>query len=105
MDDTSLEHYYETVVLPQYTDVSFLTITWKDHGKVGLDTWAHYFEDEAGIEYILLYEDFPGNEYINDDLSHSVITVSGKPTLQITLSTDKKIDNVVGYFTLYKENR
>ena len=104
MDNTFLEHFYETVVLPSYADVSFKKITWKDHGKVGLDTWAHYFEDEDGTEFILLYEDFPGNEYINDNISHSVVTVGDEPALQISLSNNKKIDNIVGYFTLYKEN-
>lgn len=105
MDTNYLEQYYEKVILPQYIDVKFANITWKDHGKVGLDTWAHYFEDENGIEYILLYEDFPTGEYLNDDLSHQVIQVGNEPNIQIKLSTDKKIDNIAGYFTLYKEQK
>lgn len=105
MDNSFLEHYYETAILPQYTDVHFETIAWKDHGKVGLDTWAHYFEDQTGREYVLLYEDFPTGEYLNDDLSHEVIPSGNQPSIQVALSTDKKIENLVGFFTLYKEIR
>lgn len=48
MSTSLLEQYYEIVILPLYTDiVSFSSITWKDHGKIGLDTWTHYFEDEV----------------------------------------------------------
>jgi hypothetical protein len=106
MDTSFLEQYYEQVILPQFKDsVSFEQINWKDHGKVGLDSWAHYFEDENGVEYILLYEDYPTGEYLNDNLSHTIVKISGEPTLQTTLSNNKIIDNIVGYFTLYKENR
>ena len=106
MDTSFLEQYYEKVILPQYKDtVSFNEIIWKDHGKVGLDSWAHYFEDKNGVEYILLYEDYPSGEYLNDDLSHTIVTIDGEPTLNITLSNNNIINNVVGYFTIYKENR
>lgn len=48
MDDSFLEQYYEQIVLPLNAKaISFTTIKWKDHGKVGPDTWAHYFEAET----------------------------------------------------------
>ena len=106
MDNYSLEHFYETVILPQYGDaVTFKKIAWKDHGKVGLDAWAHYFEDENGREYILLYEDFPGGDYLNDNLTHDIINSGNEPSLQVTLSNQKQVENVVGYFTLYQERQ
>lgn len=103
MSDDFLEKLYETVVLPNYEGIDIKTIHWKDHGKVGLDTWAHYFEDETGREYVLVYEDFPGNEYLNDDLSHDIVSIGKETSLQVSLSNDKKIDNIAGYFTLYCE--
>jgi hypothetical protein len=104
MNNTSLEQYYENIILPQYSSaVTFKSITWKDHGKVGLDAWAHYFENENGREYVLLYEDFPGNDYLNDELTHEIVVCGDSKTLHVALSTDGLVDNVVGYFTLYQE--
>ena len=50
-----------------------------------------------------LYEDFPGNTYLDDGLTHEIIQCGDKQNLNLTLGNDKKIDNVVGYFTLFKE--
>lgn len=105
MNNEFLEQYFEQVILPQYKNLTFTNVTWKDHGKVGLDTWAHYFEDTAGIEYVLLYEDYPTGEYLNDDLSHEVIPCGSDTSLHVSLSSAAVIDNVSGYFTLYKEKR
>ncbi len=106
MNDSYLEQYFEKVILPQYSDVvSFAQITWKDHGKVGLDTWAHYFEDKSGVEYVLLYEDYPGDEYLSDSLTHEIVKCGDETSIQASLSTQKRVDNIIGYFTLYKERR
>lgn len=105
VDNKFLEHYYEYVVLPQYgSDLDLKTLTWKDHGKIDLDAWAHYFEDSDGREYVLLYEDFPGSTYLTDGLTHEVVRVNGQTSLELLFSDgNKKIDNLVGYFTLYRE--
>lgn len=106
MDNEFLEQYYSKVILPLYRDVvTFSQITWKDHGKVGLDAWAHYFEDVSGREYILLYEDFPGSDYMNDDLTHDIVKCGNETSVRVTISTDRNIDNIAGYFTLYAERR
>ncbi len=60
MSNSFLEQFFEQVILPRYKDVvKFDEITWVDHGKAGLDAWAHHFRAD-GKEYVLLYEDFPG---------------------------------------------
>lgn len=106
MDIQFLEQYYEKIILPLYGDaVMPAKITWKDHGKVGLDAWAHYFEDESGREYVLLYEDFPGSDYLNDDLTHDIVPYGDDTSVQVSITPDKMIDNISGYFTLYTEKR
>lgn len=106
MNEMFLERYYEKILLPQYSDtIKFKNITWKDHGKVGVDAWAHYFDDENGREYVLLYEDFPGNDYLNDNLTHNIVPCGDETSIQVSLSTGTQIDNVVGYFTLYRERK
>ena len=105
MDTTFLEQYYEKVILPLYYDTSIIVLRWKDHGQVGPDAWAHYFENGKGTEFILLNEDFPGGDYLNDGLSHTVVRLPGdknRDTLCVTI-TDTWIPNISGYFTLYKE--
>lgn len=106
MDGQFLEKYYETVILPQYTTEDFSAgISWKDHGKVGLDAWAHYFDDKDGREFVVLYEDFPGDEYLSDGLTHDIVLCHGEVCVQVATTPNTTIDNVVGYFTLYKERR
>lgn len=104
MDTAFLEQYYEKVILPLYGEDSIKVTTWKDHGQVGPDNWAHYFEDAKGIEYVLLAEDYPGGIYLGDDLTHDVVPVpdSESTALQVTFN-NKWIPNISGYFTLYKE--
>ena len=104
MTNEFLELYYEGVILPRYETEGFSAgITWKDHGKVGLDTWAHYFDDKDGREYILLYEDFPGSEYLVDGLTHDIVPCQTVQNVQVAITPGDKVDNVVGYFTLYVE--
>lgn len=106
MKNGFLEQYYEQVILPLYGDaITPSELTWKDHGKVGLDAWAHYFEDANGREYILLYEDFPGGDYLNDDLTHDIVKCRDESSVRVSISPDKQIDNVAGYFTLYAERQ
>jgi len=104
MDTKFLEQYYEAAILPLYGDaISVPNIFWKDHGKVGNDTWAHYFDDENGREYVLLYEDFPGSEYLSDDLTHEIVRLGEETSVRAAATPNKTIDNIFGYFTLYRE--
>lgn len=104
MDNKFLEQFYEDVVLPQYAEiVEFKKINWKDHGKVDLDAWAHYFDDESGREYVLLYEDFPGGAFLDDGLSHELVKIGEETSLKLSFSNDKEVENITGYFTLYRE--
>lgn len=92
--------------MPLYHDESIKAAVWKDHGRVGPDNWAHYFKDTAGIEYVLLNEDYPGDLYLNDNLTHDVISAPGANTAAIhVIIGDDWIPNISGYFTLYKERR
>lgn len=104
MNNIFLEQYYENVILPQYNnEVRLKKISWKDHGKIDLDAWAHYFEDENGIEYALVYEDFPGDTFLNDNLTHEIIECEQESSINVTIEPGKQVDNVIGYFTLYRE--
>lgn len=104
MNTASLEEYYEKKVLPKYSDVIDLSdIRWKDHGKVGLDAWAHYFDDSNGREYVLLYEDFPGSDYLSDGLTHDIIKCGKETSIHLTGNENKTKENIFGYFTLYAE--
>jgi hypothetical protein len=104
MNNKFLEDYYENVILPRYKSESIGVVIWKDHGQVGPDNWAHYFEDGTGNEYVLLNEDYPGGIYLNDDLTHDVIPFSeaNDPVLQVSFGGEW-IPNISGYFTLFKE--
>ena len=106
MNTEFLETYFETIVLPLYGDaIDVSAITWKDHGKVGEDAWAHYFNNAAGREYVLLYEDFPGSDYMNDDLTHEIIPCGDLSSVQVSTNPESTVDNLTGYFTLYGEKR
>jgi hypothetical protein len=104
MDTLFLEQFYETVILPQYVEtVVFKTIAWKDHGRVGPDAIAHYFDDENGREYVLLYEDFPDGTPFGDGLSHEVVLCKDEESLNLSFEVQRQIENILGYFTLFRE--
>lgn len=104
MDTSFLEKFYEHVILPRYSDeVTFKKITWKDHGKLGPDSWAHYFDNEDGKEYVLLYEDYPGDSPFDDGLSHEVIKVGDETSIGLSFNEGTYLENITGYFTLYQE--
>jgi len=106
MNDTFLEQYYENVILPQYgNEAGFKTVSWKDHGKIDLDAWAHFFENENGREYALVYEDFPGDTFLNDNLTHDVVKAGEERSICVSVEPGGQIDNVAGHFTLYREKR
>ena len=83
--------------------MTFKIITWKDHGKIDLDAWAHYFDDANGREYVLLYEDFPGSTYLDEQGTHEVLKIGDQTSIQLAFSDKKEIENITGYFTLYRE--
>lgn len=105
MDAAALESYLQHVVLAQYGDAIAYPIVWKDHGKFDLDAWAHHFDDAHGREHALLYEDFPGGTYFSDGLSHEVVRLGDEMCLEISMSNHTQVENVIGYFTLYREKR
>lgn len=103
-DNKLLEQFYELVILPRYDSLAnFGNITWIDHGKVNLDAWAHYFKSN-NKEYVLVYEDFPGNTDFYDGLSHEVVKCGDETSIELRFSDDaKQIPNVTGWFTLFRE--
>lgn len=104
MDEKFLEKFYENVILPQYSnEVSVADIVWKDHGKPGLDSWAHYFEDKDGREYVLLYEDFPDGAFLKDGLTHEPVEINGEISFELKFGNAKQIPNLTGWYTLYRE--
>lgn len=104
MDNHSLEQYYESTILPLFHNNVTTAITWKDHGRVGLDTYAHFFEDADGVEYILVNEDFPGSEYPPDDLTHEMVLAPNTNDGIVEIATEREWrPNVSGFFSLYRE--
>lgn len=106
MTNEFLESFYENVILPRYSDqITFKKIIWKDHGKFNLDAWAHYFDNENGREYVLVYEDDPSMSQFDDGLTHTVIPFGEEGSLKLSFADNKEIVNVTGCFTLYQENQ
>jgi hypothetical protein len=104
MNDSLLEEVYELVILPNYPEINIGSIHWKDHGKVDLDAWAHYFDDENGTEYILLFEDYPSGSFLADGSTHELIETAGRTSIRYSIDAPfKYVENLTGYFSLYKE--
>jgi len=104
MNDKFLEELYENVILPSYKGVLDIgKISWKDHGKIGLDAWGHYFEDSKGKEYVLVFEDFPSSVSIDDGLSHEKVKIGNESSIKLAVSGSRYIPNVTGYFSLFRE--
>jgi hypothetical protein len=104
MNEKFLEQFYEAVILPRYAGIVKLDeITWVSHGKIGLDAWAHYFK-AGGIEYALVYEDFPGSTALDDGLSHEVVKLGDETSIELKFSDEtKQIANIPGWYTLFRE--
>lgn len=106
MSNEFLESFYENVILPRYSDqVTFKKINWKDHGKFNLDAWAHYFDDENGREYVLVYEDDASLSQFDDGLTHEMVPIGESGSLKLSFSDKKEVINITGCFTLYREKR
>lgn len=104
MDNTLLERLYETVILPNYPEIDVAAIRWKDHGKIGPDTWAHYFDNGDGVEYVLQFQDYPDTSLFDDELSHELVKSADREYLLFSLEPPfKYVENITGYFSLYKE--
>lgn len=98
-----IESFYVNVILPRYSKyVDITDIHWVDHGRID-DSYAiaHYFECQDK-EFVLLYESFPGNTYLDDGLSHEVVKCGDERSIELKFSDNKEIDNIIGWFTLYR---
>lgn len=97
---------YIQINLPRYSNqATFEKVIWKDHGKFNFDAWAHYFDDENGREYILVYEDDPSLSQFDDGLTYEMIPFGESGSLKLSFGDNKEVVNVTGYFTLYQEKR
>ena len=104
MNEKFLEQFYENVILPRYsTTADFGAITWHDHTQVGEDARAHRFRSQDGSEYVLLWEDFPGDIYFGDGITHETIPLNGELSIALQFADKKEIIDVTGYFTLFRE--
>ena len=54
MDDNKfLEQFYGRVILPRYEgSIELGDVGWIDHGKVGLDAWAHHFNARSSYSAV-----------------------------------------------------
>lgn len=103
-DEKFLEEFYERIILSRYKDqFQNESIRWIDHGKVDHDAWAHYFE-YSKKQFVLLYEDFPGGSFLDDNLSHKIVKCGQESSIELRLSDGGNlIPNVTGWFTLFEE--
>jgi hypothetical protein len=104
MTTAFLERFYESIILPKYQgSLDLEAIKWISHGKVDLDAFAHYFEC-GGVEFVLLYEDYPDGSFLKDGLSHNVIRIGKETSVELRFGDESStIPNIIGWFTLYKE--
>jgi hypothetical protein len=105
-NDIFLEELYSRVILPRYSNYLDLNdIIWIDHGKVDLDAWAHTFKSNS-IEYVLLYEDFPINTYLDDGLTHELLKCGDETSIQLKFKDNyKQLENITGWYTLFREKK
>jgi hypothetical protein len=105
-DNQFFEVFYEKAVFPHYKGAFDLDdIKWFSHGKIGPDTWAHYFRSH-GIEYALVYEDFPDGSYLSDGLTHEIVLMnSGDKCLELKFNDKMHVEGITGWYTLFKDKR
>lgn len=98
------ETFYEYAILPKYaTSLNLTDIKWIDHSMLDDSlVLAHYFESN-GKQYILLSNDYSGGSYLDDGLSHEIIMYGDKTGFRLYFDDNKEIDNITGYYTLYRE--
>ena len=103
---SDIEQFYEKNILPQYA-IKFGRITWNDHGKIGEDTFAHYFT-ASGKNYVLVFEDFPSqSHFIAEDSEFIPVHASQNGLVKYPESnapTQEYLENINGYFGLYLES-
>jgi hypothetical protein len=88
MNNRFLEQFFENVILTRYEgsfDIS--GIKWKDHGKVDLDSWAHYFVSKVGKNYVLLFEDFPETRFLMTDYLMKLLKSTDRIVFRLLLKT------------------
>jgi hypothetical protein len=62
------------------------------------------FSRNNGIEYALVYEDFPDGSYLSDGLTHELVLMSsGDKCLELNFNDKKNIEGITGWYTLFRE--
>ena len=102
---SDIEQFYEKNIIPQYA-IKFGDITWNDHGKIGEDTFAHYFT-ASGKKYILVFEDFPSQSHFIAEDSEFIPVHTSQSGLVKYPGGDgpiqEYVENITGFFGLYLE--
>lgn len=104
LDYAVIEKYYEKTILPQY-NLLLSDITWREHAKIGIDTFAHYF-NASGVCYVLVFEDFPSQPNFIAQDNEFIAAPNQKGGIIHNEASDKDgkyIENKTGYFSLFKE--
>jgi hypothetical protein len=103
-DQKFLEEFYEKVILPKYSDcLDLAEIKWIDHSRLDDSyVWAHYFESN-NKQYILLSNDYAESSYLDDGLSHEIVSCNTKNSIELHFSDGSEVNNITGRFTLYRE--
>ena len=56
--------------------------------------------------YVLVFEDFPGDTFLDDGLTHEVAPLDGETSIEFGVKNKEHaqyVPNITGYFTLYRE--
>lgn len=98
---SEIEAFYDKHILPQYA-INFSVIEWTNHGKIGNDTFAHYFRT-GDTEYILVFEDFPSEQHFVAESATFIPAPDGaNGRIVYRDSHDDYRENITGYFSLYR---
>ncbi len=104
---SDIEKFYEKVILTQYV-IELGSITWDDHARIGADTFAHYFTANSK-QYVLVFEDFPSQSHFIAEASEFIPAHNNQNGVvkypEDDETTHQYLENVTGYFSLYKESR
>jgi hypothetical protein len=104
MNEVFLKKFFEAVILSNYEQIDIDEISWKHYKKINSDAWTHYFNDKSGNEYVLLFEDYPSNSFSDNKSMYEVVRHGDDDSMRFGSNVPfKYVENITGYFTLFRE--
>lgn len=105
MDYKFIEQFYEKVILYQYGNPDFSSITWTGHDITNDSYSNHRFTDSVGNHYLLIFQDYPIEDYWPSGENYAQVSTKDKNTVDFSGGPMfKYIPHISGYFTLFITN-